>query len=212
MNAPTPAKSMLPLPGPQARLLVPRIPDPQAPEQDFLTDSSSGDQSFYSKLLLYSMLEPYKGYHVERQHSQDAVHDTRSLSEMRRDFLDKISYLCDTEKGGATVTAAALQHLPLGNILWLTANEDVKADTKDFINRIVRKIVAVNESNAKTIENAIFSESVRWAYPRMLFYRRQMVKLAGQCREALKLLAPVAEDGEWTLFTCVPLIPVLKYL
>jgi len=181
-------------------------------ERTSLTESNNGDQAFYSKLLLYSVLEPYKGRHAERQHSRDGVDVTGTLSEMRRDFLDKISYLCDTEKGGATVTAAALQSLPRGNILWLAANEGVEPETEKFVNTIVREIATVNVSNAKTIEDSIFLESVRRAFPRLSFYRRQMVRLAKQCRDAIKTSLPANEDGELTQTARFCRVLQLKYV
>lgn len=77
------------------------------PPTEPLSDRVSEEQiQFYLKLVLYSTISHFKAGHSERDVS---INIPREHSDLRRDFLDQLSYLCDIEKSGATVTAAAMQ-------------------------------------------------------------------------------------------------------
>ena len=89
---------------------VPTAPRAMVLQEGMDSAVSSSDQIFrsatrnmYPKLALLEALAGFKDSYKRRGRSDDVI------CEARRDFLDSFAYLCDVEKGGATVTAAALQ-------------------------------------------------------------------------------------------------------
>lgn len=136
------------------------------------------DGFFYSKLLLFSLISPFRAEHDQRD-------DTGSIPEdecrLRRDFLDKISYLCDVEKSGSTVTAAALREVPAFNILWLASNEGVRPGVGAFVDRILQLIRKVNVENREETENIILRDALDMASHRINFYRSKMRAFAKAC-------------------------------
>ncbi|OHE92935.1 hypothetical protein CORC01_11802 [Colletotrichum orchidophilum] len=85
----------------------------------------------YPRLALFEALAQFKSRQERRNPSGD------DIVEARRNFLDSFAYLCDVQKGGATVTAAGLQKLTHGNFLWLAANEGVRNDIKTYAEAIL---------------------------------------------------------------------------
>lgn len=91
----------------------------------------------YPWLALFEALAKFKDGPQRRADSNDEI------CEARRDFLDLFAYLCDAQKGGASVTAAALQRLPLSNILCLAANEGIHRELKIYAENILRQLKEV---------------------------------------------------------------------
>jgi hypothetical protein len=81
--------------------------------------------------LLYGIY-PFQG--PDRVLREDKIIGRRySHKELRRSFLDGISYLCDVNPQGSTVTAGALNKVSSGAILHLAANEGVTQSVHQFI-------------------------------------------------------------------------------
>jgi hypothetical protein len=138
------------------------------------------EMHLYPRLLLLQLLSPFRGDYVERQFKENT--DKSSPEELRRYFLECISYLCDTEKGGATVTAAGLQKLPLSNFLWLAANEGVRLNVKEFVESVLGELKDVTPNNRKSKEMLILRDAVNLASQRLEFYRAKMVELSKKCQ------------------------------
>jgi hypothetical protein len=138
------------------------------------------DREFYPQLLLFKILASFKGQPTPRHASANAI------QERRRKFLDSFSYLCDTEKGGATVTAAALQRLLNGNILWLAANEGVRPDIKDYAFEMLERLKGVRLADRKIVEDEILSLAIQKGTQRIEFYKEKMRKFAVECRMDLR--------------------------
>jgi hypothetical protein len=107
--------------------------------------------------------------------------------ETRRAFLDSFAYLCDVQKGGATVTAAGLQKLPESNILWFAANEGVRNDIKVYAENIPLKLrnLNLNPNSDQAAQNEIFHLAVERCSPRIIVYQNEMKRLARNCRMQL---------------------------
>ena len=74
---------------------------------------------FYEPLVLLKVLDPTRG-----AHRPDLVTE-RGLDEhskLWRNFLDQLSFVCDSKKGGDTVTAVAAQSTNEIPIYWLASN------------------------------------------------------------------------------------------
>jgi hypothetical protein len=85
---------------------------------------------FYEPLVLLSVLDPTRG----AQHP-DLITD-RGLDEkskLWRKFVDQLAWLCDSEKGGDTVTAVAAQKTCERPIFWLASNSNSRKKAKDHL-------------------------------------------------------------------------------
>jgi hypothetical protein len=170
---------------------APRTMLAQSPTEEHKRTISSLESALFERILLLNVLVDFSGPHVDRGSVKDTV--ASSEQEFRRDFLDKIVYLCDIEKGGPTVTGSALQELQRCNVLWLAANEGISDNVMKFIDRVLVQLKNLTPDNRKAVENGIFGEAVRCAVHRISFYQLQLVKFATICR---KTLAKFKEDSE----------------
>ncbi|KAF2093899.1 hypothetical protein NA57DRAFT_61115 [Rhizodiscina lignyota] len=148
---------------------------------------SNTQAELYSRLILLSLLSKYKDRPTER----DAAGEKQSeLIKYRRDFLDRLSYLCDIDKFGSTVTAAALQKVPAFNILWLAANESFHPGVEEFVHRIIHHVKSVTPESRHDVEDTMLEDAVKMGMPRLRFYRDKMVDAAIKCRDDLKQYMP----------------------
>lgn len=137
-------------------------------------------KTLYPRLALYEGMAKFNGGPERRRPQGDVVVETR------RDFLESFAYLCDIEKGGATVTATGLQRLSYCNILWLSANEGLHRQVKAYAEVLRQKLVAMTPENQSTLQEEIFRRAVQMCTPRLLFYKAEVQKYATRCRMALR--------------------------
>jgi len=140
----------------------------------------SATRSMYPKIALLEALAGWKDGYTRRGHSSD------SICEARRDFLDSFAYLCDIEKGGPTVTAAALQRLPLSNILWLAANKGIRRDVKIYAERMLQLLQVVNPGNQVEVQDDVLRLAVQTCHSRIKYYKGVMQPYARNCRMKLR--------------------------
>lgn len=136
-------------------------------------------KTFYPRLILYGAIAEFHSGIKQSQPSTDPVTNSR------RHFLDSFSYLCDFEKGGKTVTAAALQKLPRGNILWLAANEGIRHDVEAYARDICRSLINMEPESKPVVRDHIFQRAVQFCTPRLAFYKGLLRKHARNCRMQL---------------------------
>lgn len=141
-------------------------------------------KNLYPRLALYEAVAKYKGEHERRRPASDRI------SETRRDFLDSFAYLCDIEKGGATVTAAGLQRLPYSNILWLAANEGIRSAVKSYANDLRDILVNMNSETEVKAREDVFQRAVQMCSPRLAFYKEELRTYATRCRMELRKELP----------------------
>jgi hypothetical protein len=177
---------------PTTRLPASRIHAvPQAPRTMNRNSSASLDSlldqlrqyestRLYPQLTLFEALATFKDTHKERQQTGDPVCDAR------RDFLDSFAYLCDTRKGGSTVTAAALQKLPGSDFLWLAANEGISEEILRHAKSINRLLKTVTTEGGTEVQDKIFSKAVAKSHQRVQFYKDKIQPLAKNCRMQLR--------------------------
>lgn len=104
--------------------------------------------------------------------------------------MDSVAYLCDWQKGGATVTATALQRLEFSNILWLAANEGISKDTKTYAETILRKLMEIDSKPHNTARDDIYKLAIEKCTPRLQFYNGELQKYATYCRMQLRQEIP----------------------
>ncbi|KAF2668692.1 hypothetical protein BT63DRAFT_440800 [Microthyrium microscopicum] len=96
------------------------------------------------------------------------------VEEARRDMLDSIAYLCDIRKGGATVTATALQRDNEDTILWLAANEGIRSEVKKFTEKLLEMAREVKMENVAEVETKLLSIALEIAVERVNFYQLRL--------------------------------------
>ncbi|KAH6999482.1 hypothetical protein EDB80DRAFT_765980 [Ilyonectria destructans] len=137
-------------------------------------------KTLYPRLALYEAIAKYKGEHERRRPASDRN------SEIRRDFLDSFAYLCDIEKGGATVTATGLQKLEHSDILWLAANEGIRSVVLSYADDLRGILVNVNPETEVEARKDVFQRAIEMCSPRLAFYNEWLRKYATNCRMQLR--------------------------
>ncbi|KAI1306686.1 hypothetical protein F5Y03DRAFT_137530 [Xylaria venustula] len=136
-------------------------------------------RAFYPKIELY---EAFAGYKAKRERR---LTSDNSIIEAQRQFLNSFAYLCDTHKGGSTVTATGLQKLQYSNILWIAANEGVSGEVKGFADNVLQILRNVHTRGESAARDDILRIAVRISTPRLKLYN-QMVIYATRCRMELR--------------------------
>jgi hypothetical protein len=155
----------------------------------------------YPCLVLFGALTAFKDKRKSRQASGDPV------CESRRDFLDSFAYLCDTRKGGGTVTAAALQELQNSNFLWLAANDGISDDLLDYAKTMINRLRSINAENQSAVKDDLFKLAMDKCTDRIQFYKDRVQILARNCRMKLRAW----EQDETGKDCCVALLSVFAY-
>ncbi|KAF2110390.1 hypothetical protein BDV96DRAFT_603973 [Lophiotrema nucula] len=134
----------------------------------------------YPRLAMFEALSGFKDRHQPRMQLPDTI------GEARRDFLDSFSYLCDVEKGGKAVTAAALQQLPMSNFLWLAANEGIRDDILRYAQEMLVLAKRATPENMCAIQTSILELAVEHCNHRIQFYKTKVHEYAKRCRMELR--------------------------
>jgi hypothetical protein len=156
---------------------------PQAPrtmKQTLVQLRKDKETKLYPRLALFEALSVFKDKQEARKDSKDPVCETR------RDFLDSFAYLCDIQKGGKTVTAAALQKLPMSNFLWLAANEGVSDGTYRYARDVLERSKSATLENHSIVKADVFKLAVEQCGQRIQYYKGEVQTLAKNCRMALR--------------------------
>lgn len=101
---------------------------------------------FYEVVVVLKAFDTTRGDHIRRPERFSADEDHTS-QELRRSFIDSIAYVCDSEKGGKTATAAFLQQTPQGVLIWLAANQGLGKTTVDDLKQVLSN--ALGNFNSK---------------------------------------------------------------
>lgn len=112
-------------------------------------------------LLIVNYLEPKRDEYIPRQFLGDSQEET--LNGYRRDFVDRLAYLCDVKKGGGTtVTAIGLQKTRTGLVLHVASNNNIKpsGDVEEFLNKTIKWLQNINEVNSSQTEQSILSHAI----------------------------------------------------
>jgi hypothetical protein len=152
--------------------------DPAASSLDQIFQNAT--RNMYPRLALLEGLAGSRDDHKRRGSSRN---DT---IEARRGFLDAFACLCDVEKGGATVTAAALRKLPRRTTLWLAANEGIRPEVKVHADSILQTLKRVESGNQVEIQDDILRFAVQACHPRINYYKGVMKNDAMKCRMRLR--------------------------
>jgi hypothetical protein len=147
-------------------------------------DLKDEEVDLYENLKLLHALDPFQGLnHVNRQDKK--CDDRYTSQELRRSFLDGISYLCDIDPQGGTVTAGAMCEVSPNALLYLAANESIKARVRKFVKWVLQVLKDVSMNNRQEQEEKILRRAVKNAHLRMDSYRRKMLFHLQKCRAVI---------------------------
>lgn len=140
---------------------------------------------FYEPLVLLMLLDPTRGVR-----STNVVPDSRSdtSQDLRRKFLDQLSWTCDHRHGGHTVSAIAAEANPQGTIFWLAANTNPKQKVLLHLEWILKQLEnssSVSEQEREELENKITARCIEFSKDKVKNYCRQLRHLTRICVEIL---------------------------
>lgn len=140
------------------------------------------ETTLYPRISLYELLTKWKSEDEPRKRSEGD-----SKNEARRHFLDSFAYLCDVEKGGKTVTAAALRSLPNSDEtnLLLAANEGIRDEVLRYAKNILSQLKSMPEEDIGPTKNSVFRLAIEKCHERIEWYKDKIRRHARRCRRQL---------------------------
>lgn len=120
----------------------------------------------YSCLVLVTALRPPRSRHNSSAHPKAGW----------RRFLNDLCWFCDTDTGGKTVVAIAVQQCRSKLRFWLACNGDTTKPLK-HLKWILKKLVNAHllcQAQINGLECDILSESVRKSHKKMGFHARRL--------------------------------------
>jgi hypothetical protein len=107
-----------------------------------------------------------------------------SQKDTRRKFLNALTYACDYQKGGDTVTAIGLEKKPEANVFWVASNKDPTNKIVPFLKKLLAKL-ANSSTDEKKLEEDIMRTCIDFATPRIKKYKGLIVR--GMSNAVVKL-------------------------
>ena len=141
---------------------------------------------FYEPLVLLNVLDPTRG--AQRP---DLITD-RGLDEhskLWRNFLDQLSWLCDSEKGGDTVTAIGAQKTVQGSIFWLASNSNSRKKGQDHLKWVLaqlNRLYAGDSMSTIELENQITTRCINLSSRRIKTYKTWLLQCTRKAKHAMK--------------------------
>jgi len=151
---------------------------------------------FYEPLVLLYVLDRTQGDHISRQDPERLPSGEVSLEELQRRLLDSLSYVCDFDKGGDTITAIAAASGPL--TYFVASNNNSVEDVVPFLHSLLAQLKELYDFDPQRLseaESSILEYCVNFSEKRMKKYWRLLRESLAKCRKEL-LEASVAH-GKW---------------
>jgi len=147
---------------------------------------------FYEPLVLLYVLDRTQGDHISRQDPERLASGEMSLPELQRRLLDALSYVCDFDKGGDTITAIAAAS-PL--TYYVASNENSAEEVVPFLRSLLRRLGELYDVDLQRLsesERSILEYCVDFSEKRVQTYWKLLGESLKKCRESL-LEASVAQ-------------------
>jgi len=164
---------------------------------------------FYEPLVLQHVLGPTRGDRIQCE-PLDSLDESELDSNLRRSFLNYLAYICDFKKGGATVTAIALEQRPAGVVFWVVANENIKDKVVKALKEILKGLAGLDgttrDEQAATVEEKTFRCAAELGMLRVKTYWQFMQESLRKCLKVLESETESEQNkGEF-------IIPLCRYL
>ena len=140
---------------------------------------------FYEPLVLLYVLDRTQGDRLTRTTADNSMEES-PVQEVRRRFLDALSYICDFEKGGDTMTAIFVATEPL--TYYFAQNKTPDQDAVDFLRRILNRLALCYDQNDEQQDRAakeVLEDAVAASQKRLSAYRRFLRVSLSKCGEVL---------------------------
>lgn len=125
---------------------------------------------FYEPLVLLYVLDQVQGDHLYPDTDRLPVNDL-NRKELRRRFLNSLSYICDHEKGGDTMTAISVADGPL--TYYIACNKTPKLRVKQFLKSILSQLSFMYDQQPgiqNEVETSILTACVAFSEKRIKTY------------------------------------------
>lgn len=149
---------------------------------------------FYEPLVLLGVLDPTRGAHRPDLITERGLDEP---SKLWRDFLDQISWLCDSNAGGDTVTSVAAQRTVENPCFWVASNSAARQRARDHIEWLfesLRPFYATPSVSTAQIKDQIFVRCVEFSSKRVKTYTTWLLQNIREARRATR--AKKTSEGE----------------
>ena len=163
---------------------------------------------FYEPLVLLYVLDRTQGDRLTRTIADNSMEEA-PVREVRRRFLDALSYICDFEKGGDTMTAIFVATEPL--TYYFAQNKTPNQDAVGFLRGILNRLALYYNQNDEQQGRAakeILEKAVSASKKRLSTYRRSLRVSLSKCEEILDGHSQL--DGQLycnSTGSCTPFLP-----
>lgn len=141
---------------------------------------------FYEPLVLLFALDRVQGDHLYSESDRLPLDDITD-KELRRRFLNSLSYICDYQKGGDTTTAIGAAVSPL--CYHVASNKTPREKVKTFLEFIFSRLEQIYDMDYEgriNVENEILQSCVRFSEQRIRTYWRFVQLAMADCDETLR--------------------------
>ncbi|KAJ8610790.1 hypothetical protein MRB53_038341 [Persea americana] len=133
---------------------------------------------FYNCMLIYCLIQREQMFNGHnRWQSYGKIPYATERTEWHR-FLDNLSWLCDSHRGGDTVSSIGVSQEPNIHTFWLAMNRPRLASEAHLVDLLamLRKCAGTDVKQSE-IEEAMFAKCVGFSSQRIYNYRRILVDL-----------------------------------
>ncbi|KEF61551.1 uncharacterized protein A1O9_03118 [Exophiala aquamarina CBS 119918] len=141
---------------------------------------------FYEPLVLLYALDQFQGDQLYSDNNRPSLDDATE-KELRRRYLNSLSYICDYKKGGDTVTAIGAAANPLR--YYIASNKAPQRKVTDFLESVFSKLEQVYNMNGEEriqMESMLLKACVEFSEQRIRTYLRFLQLSMKECAKAVQ--------------------------
>ena len=141
---------------------------------------------FYEPLVLLFALDRVQGDHLYPESNRLPLDDITD-KELRRRFLDSLSYICDYQKGGDTTTAIGAAASPF--CYYVASNKTPQEKVKTFLESVfsqLEQIYDMDDIECINMEKELLESCARFSEQRIRTYWKFLQLSMAECSENLR--------------------------
>lgn len=149
---------------------------------------------FYEPLVLLGVLDPTRGAHRPDLVAERGLNEP---SKLWRNFLDQLSWLCDSNPGGDTVTSVAAQKTIDHPCFWVASNSTARRRARDHLEWLfacLTPLYTATTVSTAQIEDQIFVRCVIFSSKRVKTYTTWLLQAIREARGAMR--AATTSEGK----------------
>lgn len=148
--------------------------------------------TLHKYLNLLHCLDEFQGQGRIDREDKKCGENRYTTKELRRSFLDGVSYLCDIRPNGGTVTAAAIRKFykkkEIQARLYLAANETIPDEVFGFVVKMLRDLEDMTPDNRGQKEEKILREALLLGQQRVEHYHKKFLYHFKRCHRDISVL------------------------